>query len=145
MLTVLGKIKVVNSLIASLVVYKLLCLSSPPSQLFKEYNEMISKFIWKSKAKKIKYEKAIQDYHRGGVKLVDLKSKDRAMKASWVGRALATNREDFPLYYWLPIDNHIIWQCNTLEGDFKANDTELSLPLQAWKVWSSINAHTPQN
>ena len=48
-LTPIGKITVVNSLVNSLVINKLLALPSPKQWFFDEYRRKIVKFIWNGK------------------------------------------------------------------------------------------------
>ena len=75
-LTVIGKILVVNTLLVSQFVHKLLCLYSPSEEVLNKFHRIITQFIWSKKSSKIKYDKLIQNYENGGLKLVDLKIKD---------------------------------------------------------------------
>ena len=77
-LTPIGKVQVVNSLISSLFVCKFMGLPSP---------SLIAQFTWNSPVSKVRYNKIIQDFQNGSLKLVDLKSKDQAMKTAWTSRA----------------------------------------------------------
>ena len=72
-----GKVQIINSLVASLVVHKFLCLPSPPSSFFDDYKKMVTTFIWNSMTSKISYDKIIRDYKERGLKLIDLQSKDQ--------------------------------------------------------------------
>ena len=82
-ITPLGKIQVINSLVSTLVVYKMLCLPNPTIAFMSEYMEIISHFLW-GKSNKFRYDRVIQNYEHGGLKLVDLESKNAALKLSWV-------------------------------------------------------------
>ena len=132
---------------SSLVIYRLMCLLSPPRKLFIEYKEIIGEFLWNGKGSKIRYDKLIQTYEYGGIKLVDLQAKDIAMKATWVHRALGNTDTNYisPIYYKLPIQNSLIWECNTTFTDICNMPSSYLLSFQVWATWSRINVLTPQN
>ena len=112
----MGKICIINALVASLFMQKLAVLPLPADSFFKQYKDIILEFLWEGKAHKVSYNKIIQDYTNGGLKLVDLRAKAIALKAKW------------PLYYgdrnedWLynvaNVD-HRVWQYNISAKDGK--------------------------
>ena len=142
-LTILGKIQVINSLVASQFTYRFSTLPSPPANFFNDYKALITEFIWDRKRPKVAYEKLIQDYPQGGVKLVDLKCKDMALKAGWVYRAM--QHPQLPIHYNLPIKDEHIWKCNMYQMDyfFKQWDRNNSLACQVWQAWSMLNFIQP--
>ena len=85
-----------------------------------EYNHLIYKFLWSDKKPRITHKKIIQDCAQGGLKLVDLRAKDLAMKASFVTKAI--QNPNSPIYYDLPIKDERMWQCNLNFLDFKDNN-----------------------
>ena len=87
-LTLLGKITVIKSLLASQLVYILSPLPTP-SEYLKEINSLLYKFLWDGKGDKIKRTLMINDYSKGGLKMLDIKSFNDALKAKWVQRYLA--------------------------------------------------------
>ena len=109
--TPIGRITVVNSLINSLFVHKLLALPTPTQDFFQKYRKRITDFIWQNKTPKIAYSKLVQDYHSLGLKLVDLEIKERALKASWPIKW--KNHKDLQwFYHFLQITDERIWECN---------------------------------
>ena len=70
-LSVLGKITVLKSLIASKLVY---ILSPLPTnhRVFKELSKSFFEFLWSGKGDKIKRNVMIGDYSDGGLKMIDL-------------------------------------------------------------------------
>ena len=74
------------------------------------YKKIITNILWGNKPSKIRYDRAIQNYANLGLKWVNLQSKDKALKATLVLKAII--REDHPLYFHLPIKQRIIWDCN---------------------------------
>lgn len=81
-LTPIGKIAIVNSLLNSQFIYKLQCLPSPSEKLFIRYQKMIREFIWDKKQAKIKYERLVASFSKGGLQLRDLKTVDASLKLS---------------------------------------------------------------
>ena len=49
-------------------------------------NKIVS-FLWDGKTPKIKYSTIIGDYNDGGIKLVDIESKIKALQMGWVKRS----------------------------------------------------------
>ena len=50
----------------------------------KTINQLVSKFIWRRRKPKVKKKTSINDISEGGIGLIDLNSKVRALQASWV-------------------------------------------------------------
>ena len=80
-LTLYGKLQVVNVLIFSQFIYKIRCLPSPSIQCCKKYRSLITKYFWSNGVAKIKYDTLIQEKEKGGIKLADLMYRDKAIKA----------------------------------------------------------------
>ena len=91
-LTLLGKITVIKSLLASQLVYILSPLPTPSGYL-KEINSLLYKFLWNGKCDKIKRVHMINDYTKGGLKMLDIQSFNNAVKAKWVQRYLDPNNK----------------------------------------------------
>ena len=82
-LTLLGKITVIKSLLASQLVYILSPLPSSHHNL-KEIKDVFFKFLWDGKQDKVKRTEIINDFAEGGLKMLDLQSFNRALKAKWI-------------------------------------------------------------
>ena len=81
-LTLLGKItKIIKSLLASQLVYILSPLPTPSGYL-KDINSLLYKFLWNGKCDKIKRIHMINDYTKGGLKMLDIQSFKNAVKAN---------------------------------------------------------------
>ena len=109
-LTIVGKIQIVNSLIASLFPFRFACLPSPSNEFVEEYDKLISTFLWGNKTKKIPRDKLIKQYQDGGLKLIDM-AKDQAIKANLMSDI------NSPIYYDLPIKTGLIWDCSIKQLD----------------------------
>ena len=85
-LSLFGKIQIVNSLIASLFVYRLAVLPTPSDSYFKKLKVIINDFIWNERKAKIKYEILIGRKDQGGAGLACIRKKNDASKMSWINK-----------------------------------------------------------
>ena len=144
-LTIPGKIVIINFLISSLLIYKFMSLPSPSKEFFSEYKRMIIDFLWSKKTPKICYNKLVQSYKSGGLKLVDLALKDRALKASWVLRWFTNKTLDSNswIYTNLPIKDERIWLCNISQYDIDhLLPMTHDISVQVLKAWNMITYDT---
>ena len=82
-LSLFGKILLINSLVASLFVYKFAVLPKMPNDYHVQLESLFRRFIWKGKAK-ISLDIIQGLKSDGGAGLVNLRKKDVAMKLQWV-------------------------------------------------------------
>ena len=112
-------------------------LSNPPSNFFRTYKQMILQFLWGSAKHTVRYSKIIQNYHNGGLKLVDLEAKMLSLKAKWP--LYFANREE-KWFYPNSLD-HQIWQSNTNESDAKSLSQKYKATTifqDIWCAWTKI-------
>ena len=81
-LSLLGKVQVVNTLVASLFVYKMMVLPAIPRVIEKTIENKIREFLWNGKKAKIAYSILQNPKSQGGLNLVNLSKKDIALKAN---------------------------------------------------------------
>ena len=86
-LGLLGKLAVLKILIASQLVYIFSPLQTHYMAI-KEINVMFYNFLWNDKGDKIKRKVMINDYSEGGLKMIDIASFNRSLKATWIKRYL---------------------------------------------------------
>ena len=86
-LSLLGKMVVLKSLIASQLVYILSSLPTKHAAL-DEINNMFYDFLWSGRGDKIKRDVMISDYKNGGLRMIDIKSFNKALKSTWVKKYL---------------------------------------------------------
>ena len=109
-LTWLGKITIINTLALSKLMYQLAALPTPSSSFLKELKNLIMEFLCEGKPHRIKYEKIIQQYYHDGLKLIDIESKEKALKAKW---PLYFGERELPWFYgFLTVQSHTIWTAN---------------------------------
>ena len=86
-LTLLGKISVIKSLLASQLVYILTPLPSNLKAL-EEINRLLYKFLWNGKGDSIKRSEMINNYANEGLKMSDIKTFSRSLKSIWTKKYL---------------------------------------------------------
>ena len=83
-LTIFGKCLVLKSLAISQLVFNMSLLEMRPETV-KHINKSMYDFMWNSRDR-IKRNVLIGDYHKGGIRMVDLESKVKSLQASWMSR-----------------------------------------------------------
>jgi len=93
-LTLMGKITLINTLIVTQFIFLLSSLSTPPPDFFDKYEKKIFEFLWGGGPERIKRKTIYSAYEQGGLKLRNLRAVDLTLKASWVPK-LQLNKEWF--------------------------------------------------
>ena len=140
-LSLFGKIQVVNTLIASLFVYKMMVLPCIPKVVVSRADNMIREYIWGGKKAKIAFGILQNPKCEGGLNLVNLRNKDMALKATWP-KILAGEKEYARMVYSLmrvPALGQNIWRCNIAPEDVM----ELGIKVTFWEdvlfSWAKYN------
>ena len=136
-LTLLGRTQIVNTLVIPQFVYRMQALSYVPETIIKEFNYCTRNFLWKNGVSRIRKEILSQPIANGGVNLVNLKVKDRAIKFAIANKWRKNKQISWPLTYATKIPIDIIWKCNLKDEDIKANVQSLFV-RDVLKAWNSI-------
>ena len=140
-LSLIGKVQVVNTLIASLFVYKMMVLEEIPVNIVRGMDNLIRNFIWNGRKAKIAYSILQNPKKEGGLGLVNLKHKDISLKATWP-KILSTEQEYASLVYvnmrCITIKEDI-WRCSLLPEHIQQFKGIPVFWLQVLKAWSSYN------
>ena len=110
-LSLYGKVIIINSLVASLFVHKMTVLPTIPAAIVKQIEFDLEKFLWNGRKAKIPLKTLQAAKSSGGLQLVDLTKKDKAVKVSWI-RQLFVNPQLANLAYHI-ISNELkedIWR-----------------------------------
>ena len=89
-LSLLGKITVLKSLAASQLVYILSSLGTN-EKVLKEITKIFFNFLWSGKGDEIKGNVVINDFAVGGIKMIDIFSFNKSLKATWIKKYLDIN------------------------------------------------------
>lgn len=107
-LTLKGKILVIKSLGASQLVYILSSLPSP-NDVITEISQVFFEFIWNGKRDKVKRNTINMDYKEGGLKMLDLESFNKALKAIWMKKYLdEQNCGKWKFFFYLELEKSSI-------------------------------------
>ena len=139
-LSLLGKISVINTLVASLFIYKFMTIPNLPQSGLNAIEEEMNKFIWNGKRAKIPLRVLKRSKKDGGLGLVDLKKRQDAVKITWI-QLLQSDEKLEKLVYSLiaPRMKNDIWKCNIKEADVKGVFKVDDFWLQVLKAWAKIN------
>ena len=132
----------VNSLIASLFVYKMMVLPLMPKDIVKNLENVIREFIWDGKKAKIAYAVLQNDKNSGGLGLVNFRSKEVALKSSWP-YILSTKLEYSDIVYTQIRCQELksdIWRCNLHQDDIRTMKITNSFWRDVLLCWSEVNS-----
>ena len=142
-LSLTGKILIINTLMASLFVYKLSVLLEISGEQIKQINKKIHGYLWKGKRARIAMNTLTKPRHHGGMNLVDIGARQKALQISWIGRL--ENDEFLARCAYSQLDPHIgsiIWRCN-----LSPKDIQTCFKSSYWRsvltAWSDFQAHQP--
>ena len=145
LLTLMGKVLLINCLIGSLFVYKMLTVMTLSQVQLEQINGIIHKFLWKGKRARIAMSTLTKKKNQGGLKLVDLVAKQNALKISWIFKLNQSPFLQAAMYENLTSSLGMsLWKCNLSQTDamkiFKA-----SLWGDIMAAWCLINYRKPSN
>ena len=106
--SLLGKNQIFNSLDVSKILY-VSSMAQVSQNLVNELKTIQTNFLWNSKTPKIKHSTLIADDREGGLKSVDIESKLKAMKLTWVKRF--SDNSDHP-WKVIPSNWFILFICS---------------------------------
>ena len=141
-LSLIGKIQVVNTLIASLFVHKMMVLPNIPKRIIKNLENIIREFIWNGKKAKIAFKTLQNRKEDGGLNLVNLENKEKALKSTWP-QILNQEKEYAQMVYGqlrCSVLAEDIWRCNLTPEDAQKYKTSNSFWREVLTAWSEYNA-----
>ena len=147
-LSLVGKINIVNTLIASLFVYKMYVLPELSTKYINQLNDHMSKFIWNGHKPKVKASVLKKSKKNGGCGLVDFRRKDRALKCAWIKMLYEGS---YPLTFVHEIINPVlgdyIWCSNLKQADVQLvtniQNQFWEDVLKAWCDYHYVMEQTP--
>lgn len=143
-LTLMGKVLVINSLIASLFVYKMSVLCTMKTHQFTKIKTIIKNFLWDGGKPKMALEKLYNVKEYGGLKLINLEAKDQALKTQWVSTIKNFEKIQTLSNQFLPPIGQDFWLCNTKTSDI-ANIISQGFWRDVAEAWSKVNWYDPTN
>ena len=144
-LSLMGKITIINTLVASLFVYRLAVIPKLLYENIKSYNNIIKNLIWDGKCSKVALEILQGLKEDGGVNLADIEAKDKALKLQWVftiNRNLALKTLAYDLLN-NPIHDYI-WEINMNQRDAEKIFIKQGFWPDVFKLWASTTYGEPK-
>ena len=143
-LSLIGKVLIVNVLCISQFLYKFQCLPSPSKSVVDKFQKIIRSFIWSGRKPKISLNRLQQDFEHGGLKLVDLKIKDKSMKIALMMKAIQTDSLSAHIIQEImQVPVHDIPTCNIESSDLKRTSKGSQLQYDMCKNWCELNYQKP--
>ena len=141
-LSLLGKFVVLKSFMASLLVYILSPLPTNHAAL-DEINTMFYNFLWSGRGGKIKRDVMINDYKNRGLRMIDIKSFNKALKSTWVKKYLDQgNHSKWKLFFDSELHDfgEVIFKGNLDKNDLaKFLHISDAFTTEILKIWSEIS------
>ena len=141
-MTLSGKVLIINSLIASLLVYRMQVIHTLPERFVQDFNDIVNDFLWKGKRPKIPLQTLMVRSDQGGLGLVDVVAKHKSLLLTWIKHALTYDEISNLVETNLNYRNDVIWQANTMMSDCSNGGDFWS---KIWHEWATFNYHDPQN
>ena len=142
-LSLIGKIVVLKSLVASQLVYVLTSLQSKES-IIREVNSLFYDFLWDGKSDKIKRKVMINDFKDGGLRMLDIESFNKALKCSWIKKYLDDeNKGKWKLFLDLELEcfgGKMFFTYNLSKNDL-LNRVHFKDPFlkEVLNIWTEVN------
>ena len=140
--SLIGKIMIINALMASVFVYKMSVFGQLEARQTKRWYSIIEDFLWCGRRAKI--PRRVLEAHKkeGGLKLGCLEKRQESLMIRWVAQA---NTENFQYCseFLIPELGMLIWQCNIKQSDVQAmfQPSFWSLVLEKWAKYHFIQKH----
>ena len=145
-LTLMGKITVIKSFALPKLIYVLSSLQTPPIDTIKRIEKIMYTFIWEGKPDKIKRKILIQEYEKGGLKMIELKTFIKSLKISWIKRILETAETSMFSQIYLSKLKHyggkLFFRCNFAEKEVHKINIKNKFFKDVLMAWCSENSKT---
>ncbi len=145
-LTIYGRILIIKTLLFSQLIYRMNVLPFLKESHVKTLREIFIDYLWEGKPPPIAHSTMINDFDKGGARMIDIVCKEKAIKATWAARMYNNSNASWAKLAYMQINptlGPIIWKCNILKKDAD------NLPINNtfWKnvllSWCSYNYKEP--
>ena len=111
-LSLFGKIAILNTLVASLFIYKMFVLSSMSNTIVRKVEQIMSNFLWGGRKSKITLRILQNAKYCGGAGLTNIRTREKSIKVSWIKILNANKIYANMVYKILGLDiKEKIWKC----------------------------------
>ena len=146
-MTLSGKIVIINSLMSSLFVYRMQVLPVVSDYHIKLIEDVILQFLWHGKRAKISWETLKCKKEQGGLGLIDIWMKHRALLFNWICDIECNPKIQNLACFFLGnrIDDGKIWEYNINKFDSVNYFPGDSFWHSLVHTWHEYNYYKPQN
>ena len=143
-LSLIGKITVIKTFALPKLIYPLTVLENPPLDIINTIKKHLFDFLWDNKPDKISRKTIVQNYEKGGLKMIDIDLFINSIKASWVKRITNNNSTGDWKHIYLSllerVGGNFIFECNIDTKDLKNTlKIKSNFLLDIIQSWSKIN------
>ena len=143
-LTLMGKTLLVNTLMSSLYVYKMSVLPMIQEEQCQEFYQIVKNFLWGNKRSKIPLDVLQNDLNKGGLKLTNIKEKQRSLLFKWIKKLCTASDYDYAYQWLVPCMKDKIFKCNLSRGDCKNLVGTKGFWAELLNEWCEFNFFTPR-
>ena len=93
LITPLGRVAILKSLILSKLVHLWILLPDPPDDFVNNLQKMCFRFIWNNKQDKISRKTAVKSVKSGGLGVADIRKYISALKIMWIRKLKQTKHK----------------------------------------------------
>ena len=138
-LSLYGKVLLINSLMGSLFVYKMMVMANLNNDQVKKINSILNDFLWNNSRPKIALRTLQNDKRQGGLRLVNFPAKQQSLKLKWIHTLSRTHTFDYAYSFLIPLLGKDIWKVNLSFKDVKNIITLDSFWREVLIEWSRLN------
>ena len=143
-LTLTGRVRIVNTLVESKLVYRMSVLPFIDQQMISTLHEVILEFIWKGKRAKIPFEVLSMPLDQGGLRLCNVLAKHQTLLCQWI---FVLHADSFLWKAMIrdlqPLVEEIIWKCNMAVKHVTLVVKSDTYWRHMYMAWCKYNFHTP--
>ena len=141
-LTPLGRITILKTLIISKLNHLFISLPNPSDEIINTLQKQLFSFIWQSSTDRIKREILMQDYSKGGLKMLNIKNYIVALKTTWIRRLVTKDSKYINIFETqYPKVNDLI-----ISGAANLKQWQKGIKNRVWKdvleAWVKLQSET---
>ena len=101
-LSIHGKVNIIKAILLPKLIYPSMVISTP-SEVIKEFNNLVFHFLWNGKDKVIR-SSTFAPYEQGGLRMIDCEAMIKALRLSWLKRIT----DEDPSGFWKCYLNYLL-------------------------------------
>ena len=146
-MSLIGKVLIVNTMMASLYVYKMQVSTLIDDVYVGQIESIIEDFLWQGKKAKISLKILQGNHEDGGLGLVNIRTKHKALLFNWICDSISDNAISNLAIHFLgdKMCEGAVWRMNLSKRDSKDFCKGSSFWHQLVHAWHDYSYHEPQS